>query len=67
MSETADIVITVEKRTEAGKSALRKLRREGKVPAVLYGADKETVAISVEANAIQELLKQGAGTNTRKP
>jgi len=64
MSETADIVITVEKRTEAGKSAVRKLRREGKVPAVLYGADKECVAISVEANAIQELLKQGAGTNT---
>ena len=46
MSETADIVITVEKRTEAGKSAVRKLRREGKVPAVLYGADKESVALS---------------------
>ncbi len=64
MSETADIVITVEKRTEAGKSAVRKLRREGMVPAVLYGGDKDAVAISVEEEAIKELLKQGAGGNT---
>jgi len=64
MTESADIVITVEKRTEAGKSAVRKLRQNKMVPAVLYGGDKDTVAISVDEEAIQELFKRGAGTNT---
>ena len=64
MSESADIVITVEKRADQGKAAVRKLRRVGRIPAVVYGGGKEPVAISVEEEALKELLKQEAGENT---
>ena len=64
MSGSNEIMITVEKRSEAGKSAVRKLRREGQIPSVLYGGDKPPVAISVDEDAVKELLKQAAGGNT---
>ena len=35
-------------RTDMGKGASRRLRREGKVPAVLYGAGKDAVALTLE-------------------
>jgi large subunit ribosomal protein L25 len=57
-------MITVEKRSEAGKSEVRRLRREGRIPSVLYGGDKAPVAISVDEEAVRELLKQEAGGNT---
>ena len=34
-----------ELRTETGTGASRRLRREDKVPAILYGADKEAASI----------------------
>ena len=34
-------------RTDLGKGASRRLRREGKVPAVLYGAGKEAVSLTL--------------------
>ena len=35
-------------RTDMGKGASRRLRREGKVPAVLYGAGQDAVALTLE-------------------
>ena len=35
-------------RTDMGKGASRRLRREGKVPAVLYGAGQEAVALTLD-------------------
>ena len=64
MSGSNEIVITVEKRSEGGKSAMRRLRREGRIPSVLYGGDKPPVTISVDEEAVRELLKQEAGGNT---
>lgn len=40
------------------------MRRGGRVPAVLYGAGKAPVAISVEENAVRALLKSEGGENT---
>ncbi|BCV58008.1 50S ribosomal protein L25 [Shewanella algae] len=40
--------IPAQTRTEIGKGSSRRLRRDGKVPAVIYGADKEAVAIVFE-------------------
>ncbi len=64
MSESADIVITVEKREDLGKQAAGRHRRGGHIPAVVYGGDKPPVPITVEEESIKELLKQAAGENT---
>lgn len=39
-------------RTDAGKGASRRLRREGKVPAVVYGADQDPVSIAFDHDPI---------------
>ncbi len=52
---SSEFVLTAEPRTEQGKGASRRLRREGKVPAILYGAGKDPVPLSLNHN---ELLKQ---------
>jgi large subunit ribosomal protein L25 len=42
--------INVELREDVGKGASRRLRREGKVPAVIYGGHKDPVSLTVEMN-----------------
>lgn len=42
--------LSANKRDRAGKGIARALRREGKVPAVIYGDKKEPVLISLDAN-----------------
>jgi large subunit ribosomal protein L25 len=64
MSESSDIVVTVEKREDLGKEAAGRYRRDGHIPAVVYGGDKPPVAITVEEESIRQLLKQAAGENT---
>tara|TARA_R100001244_G_scaffold96522_4_gene72227 strand:- start:2473 stop:3144 length:672 start_codon:yes stop_codon:yes gene_type:complete len=56
--------ITAEPRERAGKGASRALRREGRVPAVIYGDKKEAVAIHVEARALNKLLGTGHFMNS---
>jgi large subunit ribosomal protein L25 len=45
MSDTH--TITAEIRADVGKGASRRLRRAGRIPAVLYGGDKEPVALTL--------------------
>ncbi|MSQ69493.1 MAG: 50S ribosomal protein L25/general stress protein Ctc, partial [Gammaproteobacteria bacterium] len=42
--------VTAEQRTLQGKSASRRLRRDGKLPAILYGAGKEPVCLQLHHN-----------------
>ncbi|MBQ0772657.1 MAG: large subunit ribosomal protein L25 [Parasphingorhabdus sp.] len=56
--------ISAEPRERAGKGASRALRREGRVPAVIYGDKKEAVAIHVEAKALNKLLGTGHFMNS---
>ena len=42
-----EVKIAAEARTEFGKGAARRSRREGKVPAVLYGHGTETRHLSL--------------------
>ena len=49
--------LKAEKRSATGKGAARSLRRSGKVPAVLYGADAKSMCLSVKAAEIEMLLK----------
>ena len=51
------INITAEVRDRAGKGMARAVRREGKVPAVIYGDNQDVVTISIDGNELSKLLK----------
>ena len=53
-------VVNAEARNDQGKGASRRLRREGKVPAVLYGGNDGAKALSVGANDLKNHLKTEA-------
>ncbi len=44
---TAQFEMTAEARTDVGKGASRRLRRTGKIPAIIYGGNKEPQAITL--------------------
>lgn len=47
------------KREQAGKGAARSLRREGKIPAVIYGDKKEPVTITLDMNTVNVEYNKG--------
>src|SRR5882757_7047966 len=55
----AEIVLNVEVRERTGTGGARDTRREGLVPGVLYGGDKDPVAISVKMNEFRKALYTG--------
>lgn len=50
------VAIVAHSRSNTGKGAARSLRREGKVPAVIYGHGREPMALAVEAKAFGKVL-----------
>jgi large subunit ribosomal protein L25 len=60
----AAIFMEAEPRTEVGKGPNRRLRASGRVPGVLYGGKKETVALSLDPSAILEIIRSHGGVNT---
>ena len=56
-----EIVLSAELRSISGK-AVRHLRREGVVPAVMYGHRTEPVSLQVEERALRQVLRE-AGAN----
>ena len=55
----ADIILNVEVRERIGTGGARAARREGLVPGVLYGGDKDPVAITVKSNEFRKALYTG--------
>lgn len=53
-------VWTAELRTEEGKGASRRLRHAGKFPAVVYGAEKDPVSITLDHNQFIRHLEEEA-------
>jgi large subunit ribosomal protein L25 len=53
--------LTVERREGRGKAAAKRLRREGRVPAILYGAVSEPLPLSVAPKDVQRVLHAHAG------
>ncbi len=51
-------------RTTSGKGPARQSRMRGQVPAVLYGAETENLALEVEAREVAKLLRRASGVNT---
>jgi large subunit ribosomal protein L25 len=54
------VKLVVKERSETGTRAVRRLRRDGLIPGVLYGAGK-SAAVAVEAHALREAMSTGAG------
>jgi large subunit ribosomal protein L25 len=52
----AEVTLEVTRRENTGKEQAKKLRRDGKIPAVVYGGHKEPVAITVDRKAVSELV-----------
>ena len=47
----ADIIhLKAEERTEFGKGAARRIRRDDKVPAVMYGHDHDPIHVTLEGH-----------------
>jgi large subunit ribosomal protein L25 len=62
MSE--QLTLSAETRERAGKGASRAMRREGRVPAVVYGNKEEPLAIHVEEKALMKALNGGHFMNS---
>lgn len=62
MSQSMKLV--AEARNGAGKGASRELRRNGRVPAVIYGDKKEPLGVHVEEKALMKLLHTGHFMNS---
>lgn len=58
------LTLSAEARDRAGKGASRALRREGRVPAVIYGMNEEPVLVHVEEKALNKLLGTGHFMNS---
>jgi large subunit ribosomal protein L25 len=59
-----DITLATEPRTTRGSRPAGRLRREGKVPAVVYGLGTDTVSVTVPARELQHILAGESGANT---
>ena len=62
MSE--QLTLPAEHRERAGKGASRALRRDGRVPAVIYGDKKEALSVHVEEKLLTRMLSTGHFMNT---
>jgi len=60
----SDATLIAQKRTETGSSVARRLRRDGQVPAVVYGLDAGTDSVSVPARELDQILHSASGYNT---
>jgi large subunit ribosomal protein L25 len=56
MGENA--ILKASLRTETGKGAMRRMRSEGRIPAVIYGRGEENRPLSVDAHEFEMLMKQ---------
>lgn len=59
----AELAIDVQKRSETGTNANRRLRQAGKIPAVVYGGGKDTVPIVLDRKTLIDLMKSGDNEN----
>jgi large subunit ribosomal protein L25 len=60
----SDANLTAKPRTQTGSRPAGRLRRDGMVPAVVYGLDAGTVSVSVPARELQHILTGESGANT---
>ncbi len=60
----ADTKLTAQRRTASGKGAAGRIRREGLVPAVVYGLGTDSVPVTVASRELSTILSSDRGANT---
>ncbi len=59
-----DITVAAEVRTSRGKNEARRTRRDGQIPAVVYGASQNPVTVAVNPREILRVVHSSTGYNT---
>ena len=59
-----DIILVADPRSELGTRPAGRLRRQGRVPAVVYGLDNDPVNVTVPARDLSHILQGESGANT---
>lgn len=57
-------VLEAQARDAGTKNDARRVRRDGKIPAVVYGAGKESLSVSVDPRVVSRILHSETGHNT---
>jgi large subunit ribosomal protein L25 len=60
----ATATLSATRRTETGKGVARSLRREGQIPAVIYGHKRDPQPLAIPARDLEKLLAQISADNT---
>ena len=60
----AKSILKAKKRETLGKTSTKALRREGNIPAVIYGKGKEAVPLEVDPKEVRKAFDTDAGRNT---
>lgn len=60
----AEMTVIAKSRPEFGSGASRRLRRNGRVPGIVYGGRADNVAVTVDPKDLIKLLRSHAGRNT---
>lgn len=60
----ADALLQAQIRDTAGKGPAGRVRREGLVPAVVYGLGENTVSVTVSSRDLSHILSGASGANT---
>jgi len=60
----SQILLPAEVRSDRGKRPAGRLRREGRLPGVVYGLGNEAVAVTVSAKELGGILSSRTGANT---
>src|ERR1700678_830286 len=63
-TSTIPSVIATPREGRFNKNAARRVRVSGKIPAVVYGAGAEAVAVTVDPRVITKILHSDSGHNT---
>jgi large subunit ribosomal protein L25 len=64
MHMSEQLTLSAETRERAGKGASRAMRREGRVPAVIYGQKQDPISIHLEEKALIKAMSNGHFMNT---
>ena len=59
-----DITVTAEVRSSRGKNEAHRTRCAGQIPAVVYGAYKDPIAVAVDPREIGKIIRSATGYNT---
>jgi large subunit ribosomal protein L25 len=65
MATVTDInILEAQPRTAGNKNDARRVRQDGKIPAVVYGAGEQSLSVSVDPRQVTRILNSETGHNT---